>query len=341
MRAILRKKKCYAAIKRSNVLPTLLPALEVLEGLFDHARKNAITAKQEREGANEKIQEKIDIILEQRDDTVYYIMMNVREHIVHHISAMFDPHLMWKESETLFAFASEDRHELLRQKLSNLSTREVQFIKTHMRVVRNLTNQLSNCNETVKDSELIPLILMSLLTSWSGFPSFIKASIVHNPYTLSQFFTDEEMSRDARFSRTGVSAESLIAITQRSRQDKQQYHTEKRRSVSFQRSNNDLDYNGSDQRSSSIRDHIEFHNRHASCGYSQNYSPQRYTNNRNPPWRFQDRSYNRNSSSQAASPSIKPYNCNECGELVVQMPSAPTSERAQSASDFLQHSEEL
>lgn len=44
MRAILRKKKCYAAVEQSNALPKLLPALEVPEGLIDHARKNAIMA---------------------------------------------------------------------------------------------------------------------------------------------------------------------------------------------------------------------------------------------------------------------------------------------------------
>lgn len=94
MQAILRKKICYAVVERSNALPKLLPTLAIPEGLTDHARKNAITAKQEREVANEKIQQKINIILEQHDDAVYYIMMNLREHIVHHISAMSDPHLM-------------------------------------------------------------------------------------------------------------------------------------------------------------------------------------------------------------------------------------------------------
>lgn len=66
--------------------------------------------------------------------------------------------------------------------------REVQSIKTHMRAVKNLTNQLSNCNDTVKDSEHIPFIMMSLSTSWLGFDSSIKASIIHKPYTLLQFF---------------------------------------------------------------------------------------------------------------------------------------------------------
>lgn len=64
MRAILRKKKCYATIERSNALLMLLPALEVPEGLSDQARKSTITAKQEQKAANEEIQEKIDIILE-------------------------------------------------------------------------------------------------------------------------------------------------------------------------------------------------------------------------------------------------------------------------------------
>lgn len=94
--------------------------------------------------------------------------------------------------------------------------REGQSIETHMRAVKNLTNQLSSCNNTMKDSDVIPLILMSLPTSWSGFASSIKASIFHYPYTLSPFFTlltDEEMTREVRSNRTGVSTESLIATT--------------------------------------------------------------------------------------------------------------------------------
>ncbi|OAE28409.1 hypothetical protein AXG93_4027s1310 [Marchantia polymorpha subsp. ruderalis] len=160
MPTILCKKKCYAAVYRSNALLLLLPAFEIPKILSDHASKNAITAKQEREAANEEIQEKIDMIFEQCDDAVYYIMMNVHKHIVHHISAMYDTHVLWKELETLFASASEDRRQLLRRKLSTLSMREGQSIETHMLVVRNLTNQLSNCKDTIKDSELIPLILM-------------------------------------------------------------------------------------------------------------------------------------------------------------------------------------
>lgn len=109
MPAILHKKKCYAEIEQSNALPKLLHALEVLEVVTDHTHKNAITAKQEQEAANEEFQEKIDIILKQRDDAVYYIMMNVCEHIVHHISGMSDTHMMWKELETLFASASKNQ----------------------------------------------------------------------------------------------------------------------------------------------------------------------------------------------------------------------------------------
>lgn len=110
---------------------------------------------------------------------------------------------------------------------------------------------------------------------------------------------------------------SLIATTQPSRQDKQQYNTDERRSTSFQRFNSNRDYHGSDRRNSSNRDQNEFHNRHASRSHFQNYSPPRYTNSRTPHWRSKERSYsnNRNNSSLSATPSLKSGTCNECGEM--------------------------
>jgi hypothetical protein len=71
------------------------------------ARANAVTAKTEHKAKNEEMQETINTLLEQQDGAICYKMMNVRDHIIHHNSAMTDPHLMWKELETLFAAASE------------------------------------------------------------------------------------------------------------------------------------------------------------------------------------------------------------------------------------------
>lgn len=181
-----------------------------------------------------------------------------------------DTHMMWKELETLFAYASEDRCQLLGQKLHNLYMRKCQSIQTHMPAVRNLINQLSNCNDTLKNWVLITLMLISLPTSWWVFDSYIKASIVHNTYMLLHFFTlfiDEKMTWEVRSNRTEVSTESLIASTQRSRQDKQQFYTYRRRYISFQQSSNDRDYHKSDKINSSNRDHNEFHNCHNSRDY--------------------------------------------------------------------------
>jgi hypothetical protein len=58
------------------------------------ARAADITAKTKSKTTNESTQEVIDTLLEKRNDVVYYIMMNVREHIIHYISAMTNPHLM-------------------------------------------------------------------------------------------------------------------------------------------------------------------------------------------------------------------------------------------------------
>jgi hypothetical protein len=96
MRAILHKKKCWAAIEKTTTTLTLLPKLNIPEGAIGQARMAATTAKQEQEAANKDIQEKFDTILEQRDDAIYYIMMKVQKHSVHHISAMTDPYVLWK-----------------------------------------------------------------------------------------------------------------------------------------------------------------------------------------------------------------------------------------------------
>lgn len=45
-------------------------------------------------GKNEESQEVIDNILQRQDYAIFYIMMNVREHIIHHIFALtFSSHM--------------------------------------------------------------------------------------------------------------------------------------------------------------------------------------------------------------------------------------------------------
>lgn len=86
-----------------------------------------------------------------------------------------------------------------------------------MHAIKNLTNQLSNCNDIVAYKELIPLILMSLSPSLSFFASSIKATLQHLTLTLTQTFTllnDKEMIQKFRSNRIDVSTESLLVSTQ-------------------------------------------------------------------------------------------------------------------------------
>ncbi|OAE30901.1 hypothetical protein AXG93_3943s1320 [Marchantia polymorpha subsp. ruderalis] len=92
MRAILLKKKCWGVVGSLTFLPKLLPPIYIPEGSTAQPRANAVAAKTKREAKNEETHEVIDTLVEQRVDAIYYIMMNVREHIIHHISAFTHSH---------------------------------------------------------------------------------------------------------------------------------------------------------------------------------------------------------------------------------------------------------
>lgn len=78
------------------------------------------------------------------DDAIYYIIMNMSQHIVHHISVMSDLYLMFKKLETPFASSSKDLNQLLDLKLTKLIIREGKFINNNMRTLKNPTIQFSD-----------------------------------------------------------------------------------------------------------------------------------------------------------------------------------------------------
>ena len=95
-----------------------------------------------------------------KDIKAMRIILDVKDHVIPHISGKDHAHEMWSALTGLFQSTNEKRKMVLREKLKNIKMVKGEMCMTYLTRISHVRDELAAVGEAIKNPELVRIALM-------------------------------------------------------------------------------------------------------------------------------------------------------------------------------------